>query len=213
MKKKLAALVYLIGATLTTTALAERTPLAERAPLMYVSIDGGISIVPETDVRFFGVPSKLEFDPGGTVGVEMGSQASENLRFGLSVLYNRTKTSSVRVGATPQAGGQIVSMVRPMWNFYYDLSFLGEFLRPYAGVGLGAAWAGFDSTSLGYGDTSDWGLAYAVHAGTHLALTDTWLLKVGYRFNGTGSLWNDQDNFIFGNILSHDFIVGVRADF
>jgi hypothetical protein len=39
------------------------------------------------------------------------------------------------------------------------------------------------------------------------------LLKVGYRYNRTGSLWNDQENFIFGNICSHDFIAGVRMDF
>ncbi|MBW2695443.1 MAG: porin family protein [Deltaproteobacteria bacterium] len=215
MKRMLITLIGLLVAAATPAIAADPdTSLADRTPLMYASIDAGVSIVPDRDVRFFRLPSTLENDTGWTVGAEIGSQATEHLRFGLSVLYNRFKTSSVQIwpNPNPKSGGQ-VDMVRPIWNFYYDFSFLDEFLRPYVGVGLGAVWAQFDSTSLGYGETSDWGLAFVAHAGTHIALTDMWLLKVGYRYNTTGSLWNDQENFIFGNISSHDFIAGVRMDF
>jgi opacity protein-like surface antigen len=205
----------LVAAATPAMAADPDTSLADRTPLMYASIDAGVSIVPDRDVRFFGIPSRLENDTGWTVGVEIGSQATEHLRFGLSVLYNRFNTSSVQIAPNPipESGGQVVDMVRPIWNLYYDFSFLDAFLRPYVGVGLGAVWAQFDSTSLGYGETSDWGLAFVAHVGTHIAITDTWLLKVGYRYNRTGSLWNDQENFIFGNICSHDFIAGVRMDF
>jgi opacity protein-like surface antigen len=209
----LVCMLGMLGAAASTATAAGRTPLADRTPQMYAAVDGGISIVPDTDVTFFGVGSTLQNDLGFTIGVEVGSQATPNFRFAASVLYNRFKTSSVQLGASPRPGGQVVDMVRPIWNLYYDLNLLDEFIRPYAGVGLGAVWASFDSTSLGYGQTSDWGLAFVAHLGTHVAITDRWLVKAGYRFNATGSLWNDQENFIAGNIISHDFIVGVRADF
>jgi opacity protein-like surface antigen len=210
-------LIAIVGLTLAASgqsmAASERTPLADRTPLLYVSVDGGYSLVSDTEVTFFGVASELRNDSGFNVGAEIGSQSSEHFRFGLSLLYSRFTTSTTRVGTSVLPGGQVVDMVRPLWNFYWDFSLMDEFLRPYVGAGLGAAWAGFDSTSLGYGEASDWGLAYVIHAGTHIALTDLWLLKVGYRFNGTGSLWNDQLNFITGNLRSHDFLVGVTMNF
>ena len=213
MRRMFIPAILLLVALATATSAAERTPLAERAPFMYVAIDGGVSLVSDADVDFFGVPGALESKVGGSITGEIGSQASEHLRFALSLQYDRFEASSVRIQGRPESDGQIVNMMRPLWNLYFDLGLLDGLLRPYVGGGVGAAWATFDSGSLGYGTTSDWGLAYAIHAGTHIALSDAWLLKAGYRFSGTGSLWNSQDNFIFGNVRSHDFIVGVRRDF
>jgi opacity protein-like surface antigen len=190
-----------------------RTPMSERTPLGYATLEGGVSIVPDRDITYFSVPSTIENNVGFTVGGEIGSQASEHFRFGLSLLYNRFKTSSTHVGESYRRGGQVVDLVRPLWNVYWDFSLMDELLRPYVGVGLGAAYGLFDSTTLTYGSTSDWGYAFAFYLGTHVSLNDSWMLKVGYRFNRTGSLWNDQDSFLTGNLCSHDFVLGVTTLF
>ncbi|MBW2385046.1 MAG: hypothetical protein JRG92_15550, partial [Deltaproteobacteria bacterium] len=77
MKRMLITLIGLLLAAATPAMAADPdTSLADRTPLMYASIDAGVSIVPDRDVRFFGVPSRLENDTGWTVGAEIGSQAT-----------------------------------------------------------------------------------------------------------------------------------------
>lgn len=120
-----------------------------------------------------------------------------------------------------------------MANAYADL---GNFngITPYVGAGIGASRntiSGFrDVNELRSGaawaaEDSQWNLAWALHAGLGIAVTDRTTIDLGYSFVSlgdarTGPLTNDDpaftlpnDGFRFKDLTSHDLKVGVRYSF
>lgn len=121
-----------------------------------------------------------------------------------------------------------------MANAYADLGTYGG-ITPYVGAGIGASRntiSGFrDVNNLMGGaawasEDSQWNLAWALHAGLGIAVTDRATIDLGYSFVSlgdarTGPLVNDipahwnipNDGFKFNDLTSHDLKVGIRYSF
>lgn len=121
-----------------------------------------------------------------------------------------------------------------MANAYADLGTYSG-ITPYVGAGIGASRntiSGFrDYNVLTSGgswapEASKWNLAWALHAGLGIAVTDRTTIDLGYSFVSlgdakTGSLVNyspaapnpANNGFTFNDLTSHDLKVGVRYSF
>lgn len=120
-----------------------------------------------------------------------------------------------------------------MANAYADLGTFGG-VTPYVGAGIGASRntiSGFRDVNVLRGgaawapEESQWNLAWALHAGLGIAVTERTTIDLGYSFVSlgdarTGPLANDDpaytlpnDGFRFNDLTSHDLKVGVRYSF
>ncbi len=111
-------------------------------------------------------------------------------------------------------------------NSYVDLGTWNCF-TPFVGVGVGAARnsmsdftdIGIPTGALGLGrNSSEWHLAYALHAGVAYNVSKTFKVELAYRYLNYGSITEtvdcvggcNPDSYKFGNLASHDIKLGFR---
>jgi opacity protein-like surface antigen len=167
------------------------------------------------------------FFVGGGVGYEWNSW----LRFDLTAEY-RARTQVNARGIYDQVTGQgdayqgyLKSWVF-LGNAYVDLGTWNCF-TPYVGAGIGAAYnqladfvdMGIGTTGAGFGrNSSDWNLAWALHAGLAYSVSKNLKVELAYRYLNLGSVTDtvdciggcNPDSYKFSNIHSHDIMLGLR---
>lgn len=164
---------------------------------------------------------------GGGIGYEWNSW----LRFDATVDY-RAKSrvySLVTYGSSgiDEYQGYLKSWIF-MANAYIDLG-TWECFTPFVGFGVGAAYNTLSDFSDvnpngGYGfgrNPSEWHMAYALHAGVSYNVSKTFKIDLAYRYLNYGSITDTvdcnvtctQDQFKFGNLYSHDVMLGFRWTF
>jgi opacity protein-like surface antigen len=111
-------------------------------------------------------------------------------------------------------------------NAYVDLGTWNCF-TPFVGAGVGAArnqLADFIDTVIGqtghgFGrNTSEWHLAWALHAGVAYNVTKAFKVELAYRYLNIGSITDtidcvggcNPDSYKFSNLHSHDIMLGFR---
>jgi opacity protein-like surface antigen len=111
-------------------------------------------------------------------------------------------------------------------NGYVDLGTWNCF-TPFVGVGIGAAYnqlanfvdMGIGTTGAGFGrDSSEWNLAWALHAGVAYNVSKNLKIDLAYRYLNYGSITDtvdciggcNADSYKFSNLHSHDIMLGLR---
>jgi opacity protein-like surface antigen len=165
---------------------------------------------------------------GGGVGYEFNNW----LRFDFTAEY-RAKTRVKAFGSYPGPppgtdfyDGDLKSWVF-LTNAYVDLGTWNCF-TPFVGFGIGAArntlanFTDFNTNGgLGRGigrNSSEWHLAWALHAGVAYNVTKNFKVELAYRYLNFGSITDTidciggctPDSYKFGNLSSHDIKLGLR---
>lgn len=169
---------------------------------------------------------------GGGVGYEFNNW----LRFDATAEY-RAKSRIHAFGSYTSGGGTFGDIYEgnlKSWlflaNAYVDLGTWNCF-TPFVGAGIGAAYntlADFVDTSAatptggfgrGFGrNPSEWHLAWALYAGVAYDVSKNFKVELAYRYLNYGSITDTvdcvggciPDSFKFGNLYSHDFMLGLR---
>ncbi len=214
---------------------------------MYIDtqLDEGVSIAVGAGYRFnnyFRVDATAEFR--GSIGFQVVDK------------YDYITTEQVCVGGYDhtgtciQGGTQTNTTIRNnfyrgslnsqvyMANAYADFGTFGK-LTPFIGAGIGGARhsisgvrdidpGGLDGGAYTLGKSSNWDLAYALHAGVGFKATDSLTLEVGYRYLNLGDAEGQDftevqpcpctpagtfDGHDLKSIDSHDVRVGMRWEF
>jgi len=161
---------------------------------------------------------------GGAVGYEWNNW----LRFDVSGEYRAKERMYALVtylpGGIDEYQGNLKSYVA-LANAFVDLGTWNCF-TPYIGFGIGGAYNNLaDFTDVnpngGYGfgrNPSEWHMAYAFYAGVGYAVSKNLKVDLSYRYLNYGSITDTvdcsvtctHDSFTFGNLYSHDFMIGLR---
>ena len=148
---------------------------AQSQPGYYVSGEGGVSFLPNLQLKSAGTTSHENFDTsyayGGAVGYDMGN----GTRVELDALHQMSNLSSVS-GVSSDGHLQSTSL---MVNGQYDLMQDAQF-TPYVGVGVGAQNVG---ASINGVHDADWKPAYQAEAGLRTNISDKVSLFGEYRFS------------------------------
>jgi len=161
---------------------------------------------------------------GGAVGYEWNNW----LRFDVSGEYRMKSRMYALVtylpGGIDEYQGNLKSYI-VLANAFVDLGTWNCF-TPYIGFGIGGAYnnlADFIDVNPngGYGfgrNPSEWHTAYAFYAGIGYSVSKNLKVDLSYRYLNYGSITDTvdcsvtctHDSFNFGNLYSHDFMVGLR---
>jgi opacity protein-like surface antigen len=165
---------------------------------------------------------------GGGVGYEWNNW----LRFDVTGEY-RAKTQVNAFGSYTSGGGTFGDAYQgylKSWvfltNAYVDLGTWNCF-TPFVGVGIGAAYNTLaDFTDIGIGtsgrgigrNSSEWHLAWALHAGVAYEVSKNLKIDLAYRYLNYGSITDtidcvggcNADSYKFSNLYSHDIMLGLR---
>ena len=151
------------------------------------------------------------------------------LRFDATAEY-RAKTHVSAFGSYP-GGTDFYDANLKSWvflaNAYVDLGTWNCF-TPFVGLGIGGAYntlADFTdfNTNGGLGrgigrNTSEWHMAYALHAGVAYNVSKNFKVELAYRYLNFGSITDTidciggchPDSYKFGNLYSHDIMLSLR---
>ncbi len=194
-------LVLAAAATLAfpAFALAADAPAYSDASSMYVSLHGGILMDPSIDAEIADgvgdpadVPVEFGFDSGmrwgGALGYNMNSNTAMELEYS-NASFDADDASVAILESTFDAGGD-GSAQTIMVNFVVGTDY-GS-IRPYVGLGLGAARVGADIAAdiPGSDDElhdSDWAFAGQAFAGVNLAVTEAVTIGARYRYQMIGA--------------------------
>jgi opacity protein-like surface antigen len=169
-------------------------------------------------------------------GFGVGYEWNNWLRFDVSGEY-RGKTQVNARGVYDQVTfvGDAYQGYLKSWVFlangFVDLGTWNCF-TPFVGVGVGGAYnqladfvdMGIGTTGHGFGrNSSEWHMAYALYAGIGYAVSKNLKVDLSYRYLNYGSITDTvdcigppascgtgPDSYKFGNLYSHDFMLGLR---
>ncbi len=173
-----------------------------------------------------------EFDSAPFVGLGVGYQHSDKLRFDVTGEYRgRATFHGLDKNNTAQSSNDY-SGFKSEWlflaNAYFDF---GDFhgVKPYVGAGAGVAevtLSNFTDTNERTGghhwaaENSEWNFAWALHAGLAYEVSDALTLDFGYRYlnlgDGVTGTFQTYDGTAspgpleLKDIVSHDIMVGLR---
>jgi outer membrane protein OmpA-like peptidoglycan-associated protein len=150
----------------------------------YVSADGGVSWLQDTDVSFPGASYTAENNIGpvvlGAVGYSFGAVKVEGE---LGFRYNDVD----KLKNQSNSSGDSTDAYSLMTNAIYDFNATGAW-HPFVGLGVGAAYLDFDKVSRNgakvYSGNS-WEFAYQGFAGVSYDLDENWSVKGQYRYFAT----------------------------
>ena len=168
------------------------------------------------------------FFVGGGVGYEWNNW----LRFDVTAEY-RAKTQVNAFGSYTLGDGTFGDAYQgylKSWVFlcngYVDLGTWNCF-TPFVGAGIGAAYnqlanftdIGIFTSGRGIGrNSSEWNLAWALHAGVAYTVSKNLKVELAYRYLNLGSVTDtidcigdcSPDSYKFSNLHSHDIMLGLR---
>jgi OOP family OmpA-OmpF porin len=175
---------FAIGLLSTAAVIGFASAASAQSSGWYAGIMGGASWLQDSDVTGSGINTPLEFGTGwaalGAVGYDFG-------RFNFGGLRAEGELSW-RAHSVDTAGNNgDVSAMAMMVNGLYDLP-INFPVRPYLGVGVGAARVNFDDTRLSSTrtlDSSDMAFAYQGIVGLGWDINPSWRLNLDYRYFAT----------------------------
>ena len=209
-----------VAADLIVDTPVDVAPVAESGD-WYVSLFAGAVWTNGVDTDFYGDDYSVNFDPGYTLGVAVGTHVFDNLRGEVELSYGRVEATeySDNGGATFDPAEGSLSTLYLLGNLWYELD-TGSTVTPYIGGGIGAGYAtadtSFNGNSYGYGPGGV-GLAYQLGAGVQFGLTDSIAVDVGYRYKSIlGVDFDDNDGsgvYTDGDVNSHVLQAGLKLSF
>jgi len=183
------ATVSIAAMGLAGAASAQTEPGSSQAGY-YVSGEGGVSILPNLQLKSGGTTAKEHFDTGYAYGGAVGYDMGNGTRVELDALHQMSGLSSV---GGVSAGGHLQS-TSLMVNGQYDLMHGTQF-TPYVGVGIGAQNVG---ASIAGAHDADWKPAYQAEAGLRTNISDKVSVFGEYRFSQS-----EAADLSFGGASAH----------
>jgi opacity protein-like surface antigen len=172
----------------TTLALAALATAAHAQS--YVSVKAGGTQVQDTDFDTAGGTVTTKTDTGFTGNVAIGTYLNDSARVEFEAGYNKSDLKSASVnGAGTTADGDVTA-VTGMLNGYYDFA-PNCLLRPYVGLGLGAANVKYNNTHVGgvaFTDDDDTVAAGQAMAGLKWQFSPHTAATVEYRYFRTADV-------------------------
>lgn len=154
----------------------------------YVAIGGGVNFAGDLGERApGGAQVDIEYDFGPAFDVAFGRYFGHFFRGELEFIYRLNESDVVKAGGATVSAGADLAISSLLLNGYFDFD-LGWALRPYVGVGIGAASLDGDDVPVGGRnaagkDTTE--LAYQGIIGVAWAFNRTWVAALDYRYFGT----------------------------
>lgn len=156
-------------------ACAQSQPDYQSQPGFYVSGEGGISMLPNLQLKSAGTTANEHFDTGYAYGGAAGYDMGNGTRMELDALHQMSSLTSIGGVAT---SGHLQS-TSLMLNGQYDILHNAS-VTPYVGAGIGAQNVG---ASINGASDSGWKPAYQAEAGLRTNISDKVSLFGEYRFS------------------------------
>jgi opacity protein-like surface antigen len=190
----------------------------------YVAGHAGVSLLSDSDVRFFGVEvgqgsNDPGFNVGGALGYDFGVVRTE-----IEITHRRAQWDEFAIGPTPAlpacpcvgTDDDHISATSFMVNGLYDHIFEGSLFSAFLGAGVGAARVSLDSNDGGIVD-SDVVFAYQLMVGLGYQITNSTTLTLGYRyFNTTNpefAILASPGSVIKTEVEMNEVLLGARIAF
>jgi opacity protein-like surface antigen len=206
----------------------------------YLRGDVGIGMNSKFDLEYLPAPANVgngfvfehsDFSDAVILGAGVGYYFNNWLRVDATGEY-RSKARVYASGVYDQITGQgdAYQGYLKSWvflaNAYVDLGTWNCF-TPFVGFGIGGAYntmadlvdTGVGQTGRGFGrNSSEWNLAWAVHAGVAYNVSKDLKIELSYRYLDYGSVTDtidcvggcNADSYKFGNLHSNDIRLGLR---
>ena len=182
------------------------------------------------------------FDAAPIFGIGIGYQHSDHLRFDLTGEYRGKAEFSaldaygLTTDTPPDSGTNEYTAKKSEFTFlanaYWDFHSLHG-ITPYVGAGIGASYnmisdfrdINVPNAGVAYGaNVGTWNLAWALHAGVAMKVTNNLTLDLGYSYLDLGNAQsgdiiaydgtnNSNNPMLFNHITSHDLKLSVRWAF
>ncbi len=156
---------------------------------LYLQAGAGYDIPSDFDGRAGAAQFSVDVDPSYVAGVAIGTYFAENWRAEMAFDYRQADYGDVRSGGAKLAQSGELTVPTLLFNAFYDTPFDVYGIRPYIGLGLGAAFVDGSSITVagvkGSGPEST-ELAYQGAFGVSYRINETWTLGLDYRYLGTG---------------------------
>jgi OmpA-OmpF porin, OOP family len=167
----------LMAATAGVFALAGGSAFADDVSNggYYVSADGGVSILPNLDLKTKAGTASEHFDTGYAYGGAVGYDMGNGMRVELDTTHQMSSLS--RISGAP-VGGHLQS-TSVMANGQIDLLHNSS-ITPYVGAGIGYQNVGVSVAGI---SDSDWKPAYQAEAGLRTDISQQVSLYGEYRFS------------------------------
>jgi opacity protein-like surface antigen len=166
----------LVAASVSVAALGfAGAASAQSQPGYYVTGEGGVSFLPNLQLKSAGTTAHENFDTGYAYGGAVGYDMGNGTRVEVDALHQMSNLSGI--SGTP-ANGHLQS-TSLMVNGQYDLMQDAKF-TPYVGVGIGAQNVG---ASINGAHDSNWKPAYQAEAGLRTNISDKVSVFGEYRFS------------------------------
>jgi opacity protein-like surface antigen len=166
----------LVAASVSVAALGfAGTASAQSQPGYYVTGEGGVSFLPNLQLKSGGTTAHENFDTGYAYGGAVGYDMGNGTHVELDALHQMSNLSGIS-GAPTNGHLQSTSL---MVNGQYDLMHDAKF-TPYVGVGIGAQNVG---ASINGAHDSNWKPAYQAEAGLRTNISDKVSVFGEYRFS------------------------------
>lgn len=166
----------LFAASLSAAALGlVSAASAQSQPGYYVSGEGGVSFLPNLELKSGGTTSTEHFDTGYSYGGAVGYEMGNGTRVELDAQHQISDLAGIGGVA---ANGHLQS-TSVMVNGQYDILHQAS-VTPCVGVGVGAQNVGVSIAGV---NDSDWKPAYQAEAGLRTNISDKVSLFGEYRFS------------------------------
>lgn len=156
---------------------------------LYVQGSLGYDIPSDFDGRAGGTPFSVDVDPSFVGGVAIGTYFAQHWRGEMAFDYRKADYGDVRSGGAKLAQSGELTVPTLLFNAYYDTPFDWAGIRPYLGLGVGAAFVDGSSVTVAgvRGEAKDGTeFAYQAALGVSYRFNETWTLGLDYRYLGTG---------------------------
>ncbi len=192
----------------------------------YIAGNVGVTLLSDSDVRFFGVEvgqgsNDPGFNIGGALGYDFGLVRAE-----IEITHHRAQWDEFAIGATPAlpacpcvgTDDDHISATSFMVNGFYDYNFDESLFSAFLGAGIGGARVSLDSNDSGAGIVdSDVVFAYQFMAGVGYQITNSTTLTLGYRYftttNPEFAILTTPGAVIKTEVETNEFLVGARMLF
>jgi len=220
--------------------IVQPPPPQECCDNWYLRGDVGIGMNGNYDLEYQPSPANVgngfafehaDFSDAYILGLGVGYNVNNWLRVDATGEY-RSKARVYALGIYDQVTGQgdeyqgyLKSWIF-LANAYIDLG-TWDCFTPFIGAGIGGAYntlsdftdTGFGTTGRGYGrNSSDWSLAWALHAGVSYNVNQNLKIELSYRYLNYGSVTDtvdciggcNADSYKFSDLHSNDIRIGLR---
>lgn len=201
-----------------TLLVAAAAALLLPAPVfaqIYVSVQGGVSLLNTSDNTADGVRFESTFNPGYAAALKVGGILAPHWRLEGEAGYASNNVDQVKYPTYSSNSQGSKSAIKGLVNVIYDFTPDRRY-RPYVGAGVGAAFLTINNirvNGVSFAGDTDTEFAYQAIAGIEYAVTHSAFLYINYHYFATAApSFNDvyADKPYNSTYRSQNVVIGLR---